>query len=180
MTNKNNRIKVTTACQNCQTRKVKCSGEIPCRYCSKTGKKCAPGKPGKKRGPPPGREVKSRNSHSRMESLYNNKDPQVQEELRNFKNTNSGYHNDKNMTKKNKRLKVTTACQNCQTRKIKCSGEIPCRHCIKTDKKCAPGKPGKKRGPPPGQEVKRNVETRRENGEFSSNSSYNYITKLSD
>src|SRR5581483_5494625 len=67
------------------------------------------------------------------------------------------------MTKKNNnnyRLKVTTACQNCQRRKIKCSGEVPCKYCSKVDKKCEPGKPGKKRGPPPGQEVIRNRGTR--------------------
>ncbi|RIA79695.1 hypothetical protein C1645_882552, partial [Glomus cerebriforme] len=101
MTN-NNRHKVTTACQNCQRSKIKCSGEIPCRRCSKLDKKCKPGKPGRKRGPPIGR---SRNF--RMESVYNNNDPQVQEvqeELRNLKNTsfvhpvtgnssNSGYQN---------------------------------------------------------------------------------------
>src|SRR5436853_6601297 len=88
MTKKNNnnyRLKVTTACQNCQRRKIKCSGETPCKYCSKVDKKCEPGKPGKKRGPPPGQEV-IRSRTSRMESVYNNKDPQVQEELRHLNN----------------------------------------------------------------------------------------------
>src|SRR3954462_8041954 len=86
MTKKNNsnyRLKVTTACQNCQRRKIKCSGEIPCRYCSKVDKKCEPGKPGKKRGPPPGQEViRSRNRC--LESVYcqnADKDP-GREELR--------------------------------------------------------------------------------------------------
>ncbi|CAJ0637405.1 11371_t:CDS:2 [Entrophospora sp. SA101] len=54
------------------------------------------------------------------------------------------------------RLKVTTACGNCQKRKIKCSGETPCSYCVKINKPCLPGKPGKKRGPPPGTEVNKN------------------------
>nr|CAG8543836.1 13132_t:CDS:2 [Entrophospora candida] len=51
---------------------------------------------------------------------------------------------------------VTTACGNCQKRKIKCSGETPCSYCVKINKPCLPGKPGKKRGPPPGTEVNKN------------------------
>ncbi|CAG8496783.1 1887_t:CDS:2 [Funneliformis mosseae] len=86
MTKKNNgnsRLKVTTACQNCQRRKIKCSGEIPCTYCLKVERPCEPGKPGKKRGPPPGQEV-IRSRSSRMETVYYSaiKDPQLKEQLR--------------------------------------------------------------------------------------------------
>ncbi|CAJ0825268.1 21432_t:CDS:2 [Entrophospora sp. SA101] len=58
------------------------------------------------------------------------------------------------------RTKVTTACLNCQKRKIKCSGTPPCGYCLKLDKPCVPGNPGKKRGPPPGHEVRRMVSYR--------------------
>ncbi|CAI2168287.1 7543_t:CDS:2 [Funneliformis geosporum] len=86
MTKKNNghyRLKVTTACQNCQRRKIKCSGEIPCTYCLKVERPCEPGKPGKKRGPPPGTEV-LRSRSNRMETVYYSaiKDPQLKEQLR--------------------------------------------------------------------------------------------------
>ncbi|RHZ49473.1 hypothetical protein Glove_520g16 [Diversispora epigaea] len=82
---KNNyRLKVTTACQNCQKRKIKCSGETPCSYCIKLEKDCKPGKPGKKRGPPPGQEI-IRSRTSRIESVINDAaiDPNVREQLRN-------------------------------------------------------------------------------------------------
>ncbi|CAJ0749503.1 10850_t:CDS:2, partial [Entrophospora sp. SA101] len=43
---------------------------------------------------------------------------------------------------------------------IKCSGTPPCGYCLKLDKPCVPGNPGKKRGPPPGHEVRRMVSYR--------------------
>ncbi|CAG8485061.1 12526_t:CDS:2 [Acaulospora morrowiae] len=86
MTKKSNglyRLKVTTACQNCQRRKIKCSGEIPCTYCRKLDRQCEPGKPGKKRGPPPGQEI-IRSRTSRIESVMNGavRDPNLREQLR--------------------------------------------------------------------------------------------------
>ncbi|RIB21478.1 hypothetical protein C2G38_1095207 [Gigaspora rosea] len=78
------RLKVTTACQNCQRRKIKCSGEIPCTYCVKLDRECQPGKPGKKRGPPPGQEI-IRSRNSRLESIINDaaRDPKKREALMN-------------------------------------------------------------------------------------------------
>ncbi|CAG8612237.1 15738_t:CDS:1, partial [Dentiscutata heterogama] len=78
------RLKVTTACQNCQRRKIKCSGEIPCTYCLKLDRECQPGKPGKKRGPPPGQEI-IRSRNSRLESIINDavRDPKKREALMN-------------------------------------------------------------------------------------------------
>ncbi|CAG8787546.1 10172_t:CDS:1, partial [Cetraspora pellucida] len=78
------RLKVTTACQNCQRRKIKCSGEIPCTYCVKLERECQPGKPGKKRGPPPGQEI-IRSRNSRLESIISDavRDPKKREALMN-------------------------------------------------------------------------------------------------
>ncbi|RIA90520.1 hypothetical protein C1645_151247 [Glomus cerebriforme] len=166
MTKKNNnnfRLKVTTACQNCQRRKIKCSGEIPCRYCSKVDKKCEPGKPGKKRGPPPGQEV-IRSRNSRMESVYNNKDPQVQEELRNLnydKNTSfsgaSSTSNSSNSYQSNL-YPVMGYSSNSGYPNVDYRSSAP-HQSISSDNYLS-------------------VKTRREDGEFSSNSSY--ITELSE
>ncbi|CAG8460627.1 18951_t:CDS:10 [Dentiscutata erythropus] len=66
----NLRRNVTTACQNCQRRRIKCSGGTPCTYCLKLDRECQPGKPGKKRGRPSGEEI-IRSRNSRLESIIN-------------------------------------------------------------------------------------------------------------
>ncbi|RIA86575.1 hypothetical protein C1645_327502 [Glomus cerebriforme] len=47
------------------------------------------------------------------------------------------------------RSKVTTACTNCQNRKIKCSGIRPCNNCVKYNKhdECKFMSPNQRRGP---------------------------------
>ncbi|CAG8556802.1 13855_t:CDS:1 [Dentiscutata heterogama] len=53
---------------------------------------------------------------------------------------------------KSKRLKrayVTTACQNCRRRRIRCSGEVTCFECTKGHMKCEYTQPTKKRGRKP-------------------------------
>ncbi|CAG8843495.1 36739_t:CDS:2, partial [Racocetra persica] len=58
--------------------------EIPCTYCVKLERECQPGKPGKKRGPPPGQEI-IRSRTSRLESIISDavKDPKKREALMN-------------------------------------------------------------------------------------------------
>ncbi|CAG8684481.1 15130_t:CDS:1 [Cetraspora pellucida] len=48
-----------------------------------------------------------------------------------------------------KRAYVTTACQNCRRRRIRCSGEATCFECVKGHVKCEYAQPTKKRGRKP-------------------------------
>ncbi|KAF0433378.1 fungal specific transcription factor domain-containing protein [Gigaspora margarita] len=54
-----------------------------------------------------------------------------------------------NKSKQLKRTYVTTACQNCRKRRIRCSGDVKCFECAKGRLKCEYTNPTKKRGRKP-------------------------------
>ncbi|GAO48951.1 hypothetical protein SAICODRAFT_18902 [Saitoella complicata NRRL Y-17804] len=49
-----NRVRLTQACNTCRDRKIKCSGDEPCRHCLKVGTECVYEKVRGKRGPKKG------------------------------------------------------------------------------------------------------------------------------
>lgn len=58
------RLKVTSACELCRKKKIKCDGSPPCDPCIKAGTTCIFDKPPKKRGPQKGRPLQSPGTNS--------------------------------------------------------------------------------------------------------------------